>query len=255
MPSSPNTRVRPFPVWLQIVGSGIAVGHLLLIGLYALAGQSGPWWYDIGPNDFGPPSGASNSPGPQFATSVSANFTMPYYLQPLRMTHNYHFQSDRRPDYAVYFEVRLKNELGDVVKTLKFPDEKAVFWVRHRQEILAQNLTPPEIARGPRGNEKLAAKGQELPKVEIWVQEDNLSMRLKPVEETDDRLRAPHEEPSPWTRVLVKSYLRHLCRQHQAHSAELIRSSRRTVLPSDLFAPRPADTFKELKSYFGEMSP
>ncbi|MBI3823246.1 MAG: hypothetical protein HY289_11285 [Planctomycetes bacterium] len=255
MSPSSTARARPFPLGLQVACSVLAVGHLLLIGLFALAQDSGPWWYDVGPNDVMPPSGVNHSPGPVFARAITVNFTEPYYVVPLRMTHNYHFQSNRRPDYSVYFEVFLKNERGDVLRTLKFPDDKASFWVRHRQEILAQNLSPPDQQMPPRGNEKVAAGGKDLPKVEIWVREDAHTKRLKPVEETDDLLRESHEVASPWAKTLVKSYLRYLCREHGAASAELVRYSRRTVLPLDLYAPRPEDTFKELKSYFGEMKP
>src|SRR5260370_25268450 len=130
MISSPTRTPRPLPLWMTAAGSLFALGHLLAIGLYCLAAPSGPWLVPPPPT-----VPASMEEGPQFAKSISMGFTYPCYLEPLRMTHNYHFQSNRPAEYAVYFEVQLKNELGDVT-TLKFPDEKANFWVQHRQQIL-----------------------------------------------------------------------------------------------------------------------
>src|SRR5438094_425610 len=126
-PTSPPLRL---PFALKVAGSVFAVGHLLLIGLYALAAESGPWPYNNGP---------STSPGPQFATTIIWDVAYPLYLRPLRLTNDYHFASNRPAEYAVYFEVVLKYEYGEV-KTLKFPDDKANPWVRHRQQLLAQQL-------------------------------------------------------------------------------------------------------------------
>jgi hypothetical protein len=232
---------RPLPLWLKVAGSVVATGHLLVIGLYALAADSGPWPYNNGP---------SHSPGPAFATSIVLNCTYPYYLKPLRMTHNYHFASNRSSDLAVYFEVQLKGELGEV-RTLKFPDEKANFWVRHRHDLLAQYLFPDQRLP-PRGNQRLPALGKEVPKVEIWVRAEAGSIRLKQVEELDDLLRNPEvEQPTERAKLFAQSYARYLCRAHKAVSAEVIRHSRLTVMPMDLYAPRP-ELFNEMKSYFGE---
>jgi hypothetical protein len=234
---------RPLPLWLRVGVSLIVVGHLSIIGLNALAAPSGPWTYNIGTS-----SGVSDAPGPVFAKSISENVSA-RYLHALRMTHNYHFATNKPNEFAVYFEVHLKNDMGDV-RVLKFPDEKANAWVRHRQEILAQNLVP-DMVRPPRGNKRVAPKGQESPKVEVFVPEAPLVIRLKLVDENDDIFSNPQDQPSPWTKALVQSYLRYLCRENNVPTAELVRYSRRTVLPSDLYAPRPADIFMELKSYFG----
>lgn len=246
MSAAPIPAARPLPLKFRLICSVLAIGHLALIGLYALAAPSGPWQFNIGSR-----SGVSMADGPAFAKSLSESFTEPFYLSPLRMTHNYHFRSDRHSDFAVYFEVRLTNERGDV-RTLKFPDEKANLWVRHRQLILAQNLVPDQRLP-PRGNLRLAAEGKALPKVEIWFREEAMTLRLKMVDENSDLLRAPAvDQPTPWAKALVKSYLRYLCREHNAVKGELIRCSRLTVHPTDLIVPRPADEFKELRSHFGE---
>src|SRR5471030_1894037 len=109
MPALPTSSPRPLPLWLKIAGSVFAVGHLLIIGLYGLAADSGPWPFNTG-----------NSPalGPKFATLITIDATYPYYLTPLHMTHNYHFASNRPADFAVYFVAQLTNDVGDV-RTLK----------------------------------------------------------------------------------------------------------------------------------------
>ncbi|MBM3995306.1 MAG: hypothetical protein FJ303_14310 [Planctomycetes bacterium] len=246
MSAATNPAARPLPQSWRLLGSVLAVGHLALIGLYALAAPSGPWQFNIGSR-----SGVSMADGPAFARTLSEHVTEPYFLYPLRMTHNYHFSSDRHADFAVYFEVHLTKADGNVVHR-KFPDDKANLWVRHRQQLLAQNLVPDQRLP-PRGNVRLPAPGKELPKVEIWFRDEPMTLRVKRVDENDDILRSPVvDQPSPWAKALVKSYLRYLCREHNAVKGELIRVSRPTVHPTDLIAPRPAEEFKELRSHFEE---
>jgi hypothetical protein len=224
---------------LIVVGSVFAVAHLLAVGLFALAAQSGPW-----PTNFG----ASESPGPAFAGEISTKITYPYYLQPLRMTHNYHFGSNRPPQFAAYFEVQLKDERGMVFKTLTFPDEKANFWVRHRQSILAQGLAEDQPVQ--LGSEVLG-KGGEIPVIEIWEMGEGQTLHLVKKQKNLVPRDRPVVRPSEWSKLLAQSYMRHLCKEYQADSAELIRHSRELVMPMDMFVPRP-DALNELKSNFGE---
>jgi hypothetical protein len=225
---------------LIIGGSVFAVAHLLAVGLYALAAQSGPW-----PTNFG----ASESPGPAFAGEISTKVTYPHYLSHLRMTHNYHFASNRPAPFAAYFEVQLKDNKGIVIKTLKFPDEKANFWVRHRQQILAQGLAEDQPVQ--LGTEVLGAAGGTVPVIEIWEPGEGNVLRLVKKEKNLVPRDRPVVRPSEWSKLLAQSYLRYLCKEYQADSAELIRHSRDLVMPMDLFVPRP-DAFNELQSNFGE---
>src|ERR1051325_9289805 len=88
MSAAQKKSARPLPLWLKAAGSGFAVWHLLAIALLALEARSGPWFVSrIG--------GPSEAEGPKFAQVVTSNATLPYYLEPLRMTHNYHFNSNR----------------------------------------------------------------------------------------------------------------------------------------------------------------
>src|SRR6516165_6206300 len=95
------------PPWLTGLGSAAVAFHLAAVAALALAAPSGPW-----PTAFG----ASTATGPQFARSVSA-VTMPYYLGPLKLTHNYHFAGNRPGATAVYVEARLKDAEGRLVGT------------------------------------------------------------------------------------------------------------------------------------------
>lgn len=63
--------------------------------------------------------------------------------------------------------------------------------------------------------------------------------------------------PSPMSLILAQSYLRHLCRQHGAYSAELIRHSRQPVLPSYMYFQQeqqlPPVAFAEIVAHFGDL--
>src|ERR1019366_5079795 len=243
MPQPSIIAPRPLPLWLKAVGSVFALGHLLAIGFQALAASSGPW-----PTNFG----VLEADPPMFAQRVH-NVTSPYYLQPLRMTHNYHFQSNRIPAYAAYFEVQLKDELGNVMKSLKFPDDKATYWVRHRQAMLASWLAEDQPLQ-PRGSEKIAAPKKKLDEVEYWDMTEPGKRRLKKVPEHLAPRDAALMSPSAWSKMLATSYARYLCKEYGAKSAELVRYSRETVLPIVLFMPEPPtrESLIPLKSYFGE---
>src|SRR4051794_23954849 len=90
---------RALPRWVVIAGS-VAIGfHLLAVGVLVAAARSGQW-----PSPFGP----SMAEPPPFAATLD-RFTTRYYLRSLRMTHNYHFITNRPGDTSVYLEVRLKD--------------------------------------------------------------------------------------------------------------------------------------------------
>jgi hypothetical protein len=241
MSNSQANAPRPLPTPLIVVGSIFAVGHLLAIGVLAFAAESGPW-----PTNFGM---ASKSPGPKFATGISKNISNPYYLTPLCMTNDYHFKSNMPAPFAAYFEVVLKNERGDVIKKLTFPDEKANFWVRHRQAILAQGLAEDQPVQ-TQATEVVAAPGKDVGKVEFWDMVDG-DLRLKSVETHLVPKDRQVMKPSEWSMLLAHSYMRHLCKEHKAASAELVRISRGLIMPMDLFMSRP-DAMKQLSSHFGE---
>lgn len=59
--------------------------------------------------------------------------------------------------------------------------------------------------------------------------------------------------PSQWAKVVADAFMRHLCREKNAHSAELIRYSREPIYPAYMFmqAP-PPNTFTEMVAHFGE---
>jgi hypothetical protein len=250
MPTAP----RPIPFWFKVAGSVFAVGHLSLIGLYVLAANSGPW--QTPPGSMIP---AAPYDGPQFAAGISARFTYSYYLSPLQMTHNYHFATNRPTDFAVYFEVQVTTKLEEV-KTVRIPNDKANFWVRHRQELLAQALVPDQPLPPP-GPRRLAplqkgerGKDDGLPKIEVWKSGGDHVLRLSMVTHEDPVLELPDlDQATPRAKLVVRAFARHAMRQHNGVSGEVIRHSRATVVPMDMLRPRPPDFFKELKSHFGEM--
>jgi hypothetical protein len=242
MPHIALDAARPLPGWVRVVGS-IAVGlHLLAIVSLAVGAPSGPWTTPMGP---------STSPGPQFVQPVTS-VAMPAYLEPLRMTHNYHFVSNNVAMPGVYFEVHLRDDKGQRFKTVKFPDDKANPWARHRQVLLARGLADDQPVEPP-GQERITAPQKKAQTATIWEPGDR-QMNLKKVPMHLIPRDRPVLSPSDWSLVLAQSYMRHLCREHKAASAELVRHGRDIVWPSYLFwedGP-PREAFEELVCNFGE---
>jgi hypothetical protein len=258
MSTATSRSVRPIPTWLSALCIAFAVVHLTLIGLNALSARSGPWPV---PPPYADPAPVDFNLGPRFATVVNENLTLPYYLGPLRMTHNYHFASDRPPTYAAYFEAHVKDKAGNV-KVLKFPDEKANAWVRHRQEILAQHLAQDQ-PMAPRGGQNVFKSGTNVPNVIVWDIEGQ-DLRLKSMPELKLEPSKSYLTPSPWTSIVADAYARHLLRQYDAASVEIVRCTRPVVIPILMYMPdretmtqnpRLQNTlanFTERKAYFGE---
>jgi hypothetical protein len=236
------------------VGSVFALGHLLSLGLLALHPPSGPW-----PTRFGD----LPADGPMFAVTITSRLTYPYYLNPLRMTNNYHFASSRVGDPTIYFEIKLRDDDGKVIKTVKFPDPDANFWVRQRQSLLAQGLGN-DMPVQPRTAEGVAPQGKNLAEVEYWEGskdehfEEVLNLKKAPKHLVPTGPGgAPAIRPSDFAKTLAHAYVRHLCREYGASKGELIRYSKEAVLPIILFMP-PTEIEKNfkmmitLKSNFGE---
>jgi hypothetical protein len=244
MPRPRPDAPRELPPWLTGLASAAVAFHLGAVALLALAAPSGPW-----PTAFG----TSTAAGPQFARGVSA-VTTPYYLGPLKLTHNYHFAGNRPGATAVYVEARLKDAAGRPVATVRLPDETANFWVRHREALLAQWLTDDQPVQ-PRMGEAIPAPNRAVPTVSIWDGEGpGRPLALRAVPEHLVPRERPVFRPSDWSLLLARSYARHLCRRYGAASAELVRHTREPVLPAVLFLPEPpADAFDELISNFGEL--
>jgi hypothetical protein len=239
-PSGPACDLPPWLVWL---GSAAVAAHLFALIVLVLAAPSGPW-----PTAFG----ASTAVAPPFAQSLSEISTR-HYLAPLKMTHNYHFTTNRPAAPEVYLEVRLKDEAGNLLTTVRVPDEGANFWARHRQLLLAQALGDDQPVEA-RPGETIPAPNQQVRTVEFWKPGGDRVLRLTREPEHLIPRDRPVSRPSEWSLVLARSYVRHLCRAHGAASGELIRHSREPILPAVLFMEEPpAGAFEELVSNFGEL--
>jgi hypothetical protein len=241
MPANP---AKPLPSWLVLsINIGIAC-HLGAIVILVLASFSGPWPTAMGIS--------STAQGPQFAEEIN-KYTNPYYLEPLHLSNDYHFLSNRMQLSVAYFEVVLKDKSGQVIRTIKFPEEDANFWVRHRQALLAQGLAS-DVPVQPRPGETIFAKGQKVRTVTIWdrgSEETTFKMRTVP-EHLIPRER-PVFAPSEWSLLLARAYMRYLGRHYGAASVELIRHSREPILPAIMFLRElPQGSLEELVCSFGE---
>src|SRR5262245_9651803 len=252
MPSSPSSPARPLPRGLIVIGSIAIVFHLFALFILAVAAQSGLWPTPLG---FGSPAEP-----PEFSKSVR-NTLLSAYLEPLHLTHNYHFDTNRPETPFVYFEVKLRDADGKLLKSLKFPDADANFWVRHRQNLLAQSLGNDQPYQPPQ-SVRLGA-----PKVRVWYSEQpRQESRLEEKEERDlQEMRARQNievffQPSDYSLLLAKSYARYLCRTYGAAKAEIVRHSREAILPV-IVLPAATEalfertsTFNTFVANFGEQS-
>src|SRR5262249_7953997 len=146
-----NNATGGLPRWLIVAGSVAIFLHLSAVVALALSAPSGPW-----PTPFG----SSMATGPQFALGFSDAATR-HYLPALKWPQNYHFLRSRPAPPGAFFEVRLKDKTGKPMKTLRFPEENANFWVRHRQELLARALADDQPVQA-RPGEVLAAPHQQV---------------------------------------------------------------------------------------------
>lgn len=241
--AQPSNNVGPLPNWLLALGSAAVAGHLFILGVSVLAAPSGPW-----PT----PYGADMAVAPHFALIID-ELTRPAYLWPLKMTHNYHFMTNRAETAGVFVEARLKDESGAVVKTIRFPDRDANPWVRHRQELLARHLLEDRPLPPPAG-EVIPAPGQQVQTVQIWDMGPDRVLSLRSVQQHLVPRDRPVFSPSDLSLVLARGYARYLCRTHGAASAEIVRHSKEPLSPVVLIQPSaPPGPEEELIASFGEL--
>jgi hypothetical protein len=243
MSSSPSNSPSPRPPWLIGVGSIVIAGHLLALGASVLAAPSGPW-----PT----PYGSDTAQPPGFVRDLYMA-VRPTYLQPLKLTHNYHFDTNRGELPGVYFKVQLRGATGETLGTLTFPEKDANPWVRHRQGLLARALAADQPVQPPAG-EAIPAPHQDVRSVQIWDLAPDQSLHLSSVPEHRVPRNRPVSRPSELSLLLARSYARYLCRQYGAASAQITRHSREAISPVVLFEREvPPGFANELVAHFGEL--
>jgi hypothetical protein len=233
---------RPLPTWLVVgVSAGIVI-HLAALAVLVTAAPSGPW-----PSPF---EGPSPRLAPEFAGALNRRVG-PLYLQPLHLTHTYHYTTDQVEASGVFFEVVLKDENGKIIDTLQFPDKKANRWVVHRQRMLAQSIGEDQPVM-PSRSVAIDAPGQQAKTVTIWDSKDGEAvLTLKKVRLHEVSRDRPVFRPTEWSQLLAKSYMRYLCRKHGAASATLIRHSRDAIGPETMYMEQ-LPPWEEMKANFGE---
>jgi hypothetical protein len=250
--SNPGPAGSPLPKWCILAGSLLIVFHLGSLLVHGLAAPSGPWPSREGP-DFAAP--------PQLALLVDEPIAQ-RYLPRIKLTHNYHFPSNRPGTPGAFLEVRLKDKEGEVVKTVRFPDPKASWSVRQRQALATRWLTDDQMAIPPQG-ERIPAPGEKIPEVPVWTpasdeggeQSRKLNLSWMPENELPRPPRdQPLARPTDWSLLVVRSLARHLCRVHGANSAEVVRRSRDPLPPRILFEREAPPPMEDLESNYGRLS-
>ena len=177
------------------------------------------------------------------------------YLAGVKMTHNYHFFSNRPGMPEAVLEVRLLDAKGVVFKTVPFPDPQASALVRQRQALATHWLIDDRPVERSSWGERIPAPNQKIPETPLWAavpdQERKLQLTWAPENEVPkDRLVF---RPSEWSLLLVRSFARHLCRLHGADSAEVVRRSREAIPPRILFERELPPQMDDLQSHFGRL--
>jgi len=176
----------------------------------------------------------------------------PAYVQGIKLAQSYHFASNH-PESGIKFEVRLKDEAGQPMVTLRFPDPNANPWVRHRQLVAAQWLGFDQLVP-PRPGEALPAPNQAVKTVVIWDGGADMNRHLREVPEHLIPRDRPVFRPTDWSLLLARSYVRYLCRTHGAASGEFVRRTRLPVGPDVLAVPEaPPGTYEDLVAHYGDL--
>ncbi len=219
-----------------------------------LASSSGPWYSPLGETPATGPKFAEliNDPFATLSTSPERTRPLPDYLWLIGLSHNYHFTANRLMVSAVNFEARLRDAQGVVIKTIKFPDNSANFWLQYRYKLLALGLGNDQPVQA-RAAEAIPAPGKETVKVTIWDTSDPKLWQLKQISEHLVPKDRQVMRPSDWSLLLARAYERFLLREYPgATSVELIRHSRDQVSPEYLYSDNPPPAiFEELVCSFG----
>jgi hypothetical protein len=243
-PSAAEPAAEGLPRGLVLGASAVILLHLGAVLILVLGAPNGPWPTPDGPERF---------PPPQFAAALSEPVND--YLGVLKLTHNYHFVTNRHYDFAASLEVRLKDRDGNDV-TVKFPDDGANFWVRHRQQVLA-NWFAEDVQFMQSQGEVIAAPGRQVPTIAIWVDGDKRGeLVLEPKSVNELPRDQPVLRPTDVSLLLARSYARYLCRRYGATSAEVVRHSKPAIPPGVLFRDDlPSNAFEATRSDFGRYQP
>lgn len=176
------------------------------------------------------------------------------YLRVIKMTHNYHFRSNRVARFEAYLEVKLFDKEGQLIKTVRLPDVRASRALRQKQDALARWL-PDDMPVPPTVIERIAAPGARAAEISVWRGGSNPNeLSLTPIKENE----VPNNEvvlrPSDWSLIVVRSIARHLCRVHDAEWAEPVRYSREAIPAGILFEPETPPNPEILQSAYGRIS-
>jgi hypothetical protein len=237
----PSPGQPAWPRWLVLLASAPIVYHLSSLALGALAAPSGPW-----PT----PEGAGMSLPPPAVASAYDGFAQPY-LRAAKLTHNYHYPSNRVGNPDAYLEVHLEDAAGNALSTVRVPDLDAPPYVQRRQALLMRYLVDDQPVQPPT-SERIYPPGQTPPRLSIWEMNEPGRLYLAEITEMEVPRNRPVFRPTEWSLIVVRSCARHLCRVHGAGRAHVVRHSREALHPGVLVgAPTPPGAYEELVSDYG----
>lgn len=220
-----------------VVSAWIALHFLAVLGGVLIA-PSGPWPMPGGGDMATPPHFAQLLMfGPDFVAEPpgsALDLSLMGYLKGAKMTHNFHFISNRPHDYETRIEAKIRDENGEVTQVVHFPDTDANAIARHRQQLLAEGFSEDIPVEAPPG-ESVPAPNQPIRSVRIWEPGEGRTATIRQVQEHLIPRNRPVFGPSDWSMILARSYARRLCREHGAASVEIVRYTKPLIPPDVLF--------------------
>ncbi|MFM7149565.1 MAG: hypothetical protein ACKO23_06960 [Gemmataceae bacterium] len=177
------------------------------------------------------------------------------YLQTIKLSHNYHFRTNRVGQPEAALEFRLENDDGETLKTIRYPDPKASSFLRRRQGQLAQLFIDDQPYQTTM-IEKIAAPNAVIPEATIWEQPvmDQRKLVLTTMPENEIPRDRQVFRPSSWSLLVMRSLGRYLQRNNESAHVSLTRISKEPIPPRVLFEKESPPEMEPLKSSYGRLS-
>lgn len=244
---SSTTTPAGWPLPLRLLVSVAIIFHLAALAGLVLSTRTGPWAMPDG--DIG------IAHAPFFAERIFDSTRG--YRQALRLTEDYRFSSNLRPDSDNQVEIRLKDKDGKVIKTVLLPQSNSWLGSYQREQLIANLLSKNEAVDAPEG-EKIPPPGQQVPMASYWKAQG--SNKLWKLEITPEHLLPREEEmarPTDLSVILAKSLARHAQKKYGGESADVALRSKQSfgallVAPAGQGVPNlNAEDFDPIEFVFG----
>jgi hypothetical protein len=172
-----------WPLAARLAASLLILFHLGSLAGLVLYSETGPWVTADGSGNAHPPFFAGQLFNFRFPKNGPIALDMSLYRQALRLTEDYRFPSNRRPEAAHRLQIHIRDEAGKTTQTLHFPDPDAWLGTRDLQQLIAHTVADYKSLE-PIEGERIPPPGQTVPMAEYWQRtQDGSAANLRRVPE------------------------------------------------------------------------